>query len=353
MNNPSNPTMDCSLTLEDATILIVDDQPANNRLLEMILRSSNYTNITTTTDPREAVKLYALNHYDLVLLDFNMPYLTGIDVMKKFQEIEQSTVLPVLMITAQTDKAIRHEALTHGAQDFLTKPFDRLEVIPRIRNILTVRLLNNCLEEKVRERTQELETTRLEIIQRLGRAAEYRDNETGQHVIRVSKYARVIGHAMGADEEACDLLEQAIPMHDVGKIGIPDGILLKPGRLDADEFDIIKTHTEIGREILADYDVEPIKTAQIIAYTHHEKYDGSGYPNNLKGEEIPLAGRICAVADVFDAVSSKRPYKEPWPLERVLNLLKEERGRHFDPKVVDLFIENLPEILEIQKKYQD
>ena len=348
-NNP----VDCSLALEDSRVLIVDDQPANNRLLEMILRSKGYSNVTSVTDPREAVVLYAREPYDLVLLDFNMPYMNGIEVMQKFQETEKSRFLPVLMITALTEKAVRHDALSHGAQDFLTKPFDKLEVIPRIRNILTVRLLHHCLEEKVRLRTEELESTRLEIIRRLGRAAEYRDNETGQHVIRVGKFARVIGQALGMGTSACGLLEQAIPMHDVGKIGIPDAILLKPARLEPEEFDIIKTHCEIGSQILAESDAEPLKTARSVALTHHEKYDGSGYPKGLKGEEIPLAGRICAVVDVFDALTTARPYKQAWPLEKALDLIRKERGAHFDLKVADAFLDNIGEIMKLKDQHQD
>lgn len=302
--------------LHAARILIVDDQPANSALLEMILEEDGFTNITSVADPREAVALYAQAPFEAVLLDYNMPYMNGVEVIEELKGMHNEAYLPILMITAHTDKKIRYAALNSGAQDFLTKPFDSMEVIPRIKNLIALRMFNHQLEAMVEVRTaqllqtnkelaqtnQKLEVTKLEIIRRLGRAAEYRDNETGHHVVRVGKYSSAIGVAMGLTIAQCELLERAAPMHDVGKIGVSDIILLKPGKLTKDEFDIIKTHCDIGATILGGYDEEPLISAREIALTHHEKWNGTGYPNGLQGNDIPLAGRICAVADVFRCI---------------------------------------------------
>ncbi|MCW9040699.1 MAG: HD domain-containing protein, partial [Rhodospirillales bacterium] len=319
-----------------------------------------YRNIKCTTDPRQVKGLQDETGFDLILLDIRMPHLDGFQVMELLSEGIKEDYLPVLILTAQTDQETRLKALQLGAKDFVTKPFDQSEVLNRIANMLEVRLLYNdrrrqnaILEEKVRERTQELEETRLEIIRRLGRAGEFRDNETGMHVIRMSKFCQQLAMAAGYGEDFGRAVLIASPMHDVGKIGIPDAILLKPGKLDNDEWEIMKTHATIGAEILSDHPSELMQMAQRIALTHHEKWDGSGYPNGLKGEDIPVEGRIAALADVFDALTSERPYKKAWLVEDAVTLISDQAGKHFDPALSEAFLRIIPEIVEIKEAYAD
>ncbi|MDH5459037.1 MAG: response regulator [Nitrospinota bacterium] len=344
----------------DSKILIVDDEEANIKLLEYLLLQSGYHSIRSTTDSREVVKIYQEFCPDLVLLDFNMPYMDGVEVMGKLQEIENETYPSVAIITASNNDKTKIRSLITGALDYLAKPFDAVEVAARIKNILNVRLLHNrinqqnkLLDQKIRERTQELSDTRLEVVQRLSRAAEYRDNETGMHVIRMSRYSYLLAEAVGLSIDQCELLQHASPMHDIGKIGIPDSILQKPEKLDASEWEIMKTHAEIGGQILSDSDSDLMRMAESIALTHHEKWDGSGYPRGLKGEEIPLEGRIVAICDVFDALTSKRPYKEEWSVEMAIQELKDNSGIHFDPTLVNKFIEILPHVLRVKECCQD
>lgn len=350
-----------------ASILIVDDKPENVSLLEMMLSFAGYTNVQSTTDPREVKGLYEANDFDIILLDIRMPHMTGFQVMAQLSEIVKGDYLPILVLTAQNDMETRLKALEAGARDFVSKPFHKTEVLNRIHNMLEVRALHNermrqneILELRVserttelRERNAELEETRLEIVRRLGRAGEYRDNETGMHVLRMSKSCHLMALAAGLDENHAKLILHASPMHDVGKIGIPDGILLKPGKLDAEEWETMKTHSEIGADIIGDHDHDLMSTARIIALTHHEKWDGSGYPHGVSGEDIPIEGRIAAICDVFDALTSDRPYKKAWAVENAVNLINEESGRHFDPALVLLFNDLLPEILEIRDQYAD
>ncbi len=333
----------------------------------MMLEQEGYENVTSVTDPREVNGLFRKWRYDLIILDISMPHLDGFQVMEQLFETIHGDYLPVLVLTAQTDMETRLRALELGANDFCTKPFDRTEVVNRISNMLEVRYLYNqqkrqseILDAKVRERTVELEErnrelhdTRLEIIRRLGRAGEYRDNETGMHVIRMSKSCRLLALAAGLGEEFAEILLNASPMHDVGKIGIPDGILLKPGKLDGAEWEIMKSHAEIGADIVGESWVEIMAMARSVALTHHEKWDGSGYPRCLKGEAIPIEGRIAAVADVFDALTSERPYKKAWPVNEAIPFINENAGSHFDPVLVRLFNEKLPEILKIGDDYSD
>ena len=346
--------------LKTAKILIVDDQVPNVILMEKMLQADGYSNVHSTTDPRQVLGLYSAHHFDLVLLDLNMPYLTGFEVMQQLNAQEPENYVPVLVLTAQPDMKTRLHALESGARDFLTKPFDRLEVLTRIRNMLEVRLMHNqireqnrILEEKVHERTKELADTRFEIIRRLGRAAEYRDNETGLHIVRMSKYSHLLGRAAGMSEEQAELLLNASPMHDIGKIGIPDSILLNPGRLDPEQWKIMQTHSAIGAEILSGHPSELMSMASQIALTHHEKWDGTGYPNGLKGEEIPLVGRVVAVCDVFDALTTARPYKKAWPVQDAFRYIIENKGKHFDPELAQLCPEILPAILEIRERYAE
>lgn len=346
--------------IKNARLLVVDDQPANVKLLEKLLRKEGYANVTGVTDSRQVPDLYAENDYDLVLLDIRMPHLTGFDIIKLLQEKEQlrDQLANILVLTAQTDQETRLKALELGARDFLTKPFDRLEVLSRIRNLLEAHLLhrevrnhNQLLAEKVLERTRELADSRLDFIRRLGRAAEYRDNETGLHILRMSHFSELLAKAAGLPPNICDLILQASPMHDIGKLGIPDSILLKPGRLTPEEFETMKTHVEIGADLLAGSDARLLEMAREIAMNHHERWNGKGYPRGRVGEEIPLSGRIVAICDVFDALTTVRPYKAAWSLEEALAEIRAQRGKQFDPELVDLFFGIMDEIQEVQERF--
>lgn len=341
-----------------ANILIVDDQKPNVRLLQKILGNAGYKNVIATTDPTQVESLYKEHDFDLVLLDIRMPKMDGFQVMAMLNELEHESYVPVLVLTAQNDDATKLRALEAGAKDFLVKPFDQIEVMLRISNMLEVRLLhkqarnqNKILDQKVRDRTRELNETRLEVIRRLGRAAEYRDNETGFHIIRMSKFTQLIALKAGMDEGQAELLLNASPMHDIGKIGIPDRILLKPGKLDAEEWNIMRTHAKIGADILSGHDSALMGMASEIALCHHEKWDGSGYPNGLSGKDIPLSGRIVAISDVFDALTSVRPYKKAWPVEEAINEIERGAGKHFDAELVEVFHQTIPEILDVRSRY--
>jgi len=345
---------------KEAGVLIVDDNPINVQLLNMMLEMEEFTNVQSTTDSRLVLELQQQHKFDIILLDIQMPHLDGFQVMEQLHLIEDSGYLPVLVLTAQQDMDTRLRALESGAKDFVTKPFDRAEVLNRIYNILEVRFLYNerlrqaeVLEAKVNERTQQLQDSRLELIRRLGRAGEYRDNETGMHVIRMSKSCRCLALQAGMSEEMADLILQASPMHDVGKIGIPDNILLKPGKFEPEEWEIMKTHSEIGGDIIGEHEDGIMRMAHLIALTHHEKWDGTGYPNGLKGEEIPIEGRIASICDVFDALTSERPYKKGWPVEEAIKFINDNAGSQFDAELVGHFNDALEKILEIRKNYAD
>jgi len=341
-------------------ILIVDDEQANISLLEDVLENEGYTHFRSTQDSRKALEMYKEIRPDLVLLDLNMPYLDGFQVIEQLKEFEKNSYAPVLVLTAQSDRQTRLRALSAGARDYIEKPFDITEVTQRISNMLEIRLLHNqvrdqnlILEEKVIIRTRELEETRREAILRLGRAAEYRDNETGMHVIRMSRLSAKLAKEIGLSDDECQLILQASPMHDVGKIGIPDEILLKPGKLDEAEWVIMKKHPEIGAGILSGSESKIIQLAETISLTHQERWDGSGYPNNLKGEEIPLVGRVVAICDVFDALTSKRYYKEAFSIEKAMEIIEQASGKDFEPYLVDTFKKVLPEMIRIVKELPD
>jgi len=344
----------------EARVLVVDDQPPNTLLLRKLLEAEGYRQVVTTNDPTEVLPLHRESPFDAILLDIRMPKIDGFGVMRMLQDDAGDDYVPVIVLTAQTDEETRLRALAEGAKDFVTKPFNRVEVLHRIRNMLEIRLLhrrvrhqNELLEQRVEERTRELQETRLEIVRRLGKAAEFRDNETGFHIIRMSKFSELIARTMGLNDSVADLILHASPMHDIGKLGIPDGILLKPGKLDPQEWEVMKTHTDIGAEILEGHHSRLLQMAVRIARAHHEKWDGSGYPRGLREKEIPLEARIVAVADVFDALTSRRPYKEPWTIEASVEEVRALTGRHFDPAVVKAFFSTLPRILEIKTQYAE
>ena len=347
--------------IKESRILIVDDEKANLVLIENILTLDGYKNFQSTTDSSEVMGLYKAHQFHLILLDLNMPVFDGFDVMHQLAAIEDEEYFPsILVLTAETERDTRIRALNSGAKDYVHKPFDRVELLSRIKNQLEVKHLqetiqeqNNVLEEKVAERTQELQDTRLEIIHRLGLAAEYRDNETGFHIIRMSKVSAELAKAVGLSDVECELILNSSPMHDIGKLGIPDSVLLKPGKLNGEEWEIMKTHASIGAEILSGGGSDLLKQASTIAISHHEKWDGTGYPNGSKGKEIPLVGRIVALADVFDALTSERPYKKAWPVSEAVKYIREMSGKQFDPELVEIFISILPTVQEISDSYRE
>ncbi|MCU0971980.1 MAG: response regulator [Gammaproteobacteria bacterium] len=344
----------------DARVLVVDDQPSNTLLLQRILAGEGYQHVVVTNDPTMVRDLHRATPFDIILLDIRMPKLDGFGVMRLLQEDTDDDYVPILVLTAQTDDETRLRALAEGAKDFVTKPFNRAEVVNRIRNMLEVRLLhkrlrehNEQLERRVQERTTEIHETRLEIIRRLGKAAEYRDNETGFHIVRMSRYSEITARSLGLNEAMAELILNASPMHDIGKLGIPDRILLKPGPLDAEEWEIMKTHAAIGAEILDGHGSTLLQMASRIARCHHERWDGSGYPAGLAGKDIPLEARIVTVADIFDALTSRRPYKEAWSVDRALDEIRHAAGRHLDPAVVKAFLGALPEITGVMRQYAE
>jgi len=278
---------------------------------------------------------------DIILLDVQMPGLSGYETCAELKRDTLTRAIPVIFITALAEEADEALGFEVGAVDYITKPVSAPIVKTRVRTHLSL------------VRLDELRETRLQIVQRLGMAAEYKDNETGLHVIRMSHYARILALAAGMSEEAADDLLNAAPMHDLGKIGIPDVILHKSGKLEPGEWAIMREHARIGAEIIGEHDSPLLQMAHTVALTHHEKRDGSGYPSGLKGEEIPRVGRIIAVADVFDALTSVRPYKRAWPVEEAVAFLKAQRGLHFDPQLIDLFVAHLPEILEIKARWSE
>ncbi|MBN1423211.1 response regulator [Candidatus Fermentibacteria bacterium] len=337
-----------------ARILVVDDEPANTRLLEQLLGKAGYENYLSTSDPRTVADLYEAFRPDLLLLDLHMPGMDGFEVMQHLSTKTTDGYVPILVLTADPDQAVRIRALESGAKDFLTKPFDPVEVATRIRNLIEVRLLyedlrqqNVILEQKVRERTEELHQTRLEIIHRLSRAAEFHDTGTGVHIMRMSQYCALVARTAGLSDAQADLVLSASPMHDVGKIGIPDRILLKPSALSAEERAVMQRHTVIGAELLSGHRSTLMRMAATIAYTHHERWDGTGYPRGLAREDIPIEGRIVSLCDVFDALISPRPYKPSWPRGEAVREVNRLSGMAFDPSLVDAFHVALPAIEEI------
>ncbi|MBI5608251.1 MAG: response regulator [Deltaproteobacteria bacterium] len=343
-----------------ASVLIVDDQAVNIQLLRLLLRERGFINVHSTTDSRQALDLYRAHSPDIVLLDLQMPNIDGFGVMAQLRQEVAHGYVPILILTGERDPEVRRRALQGGARDFLHKPFDPVETHSRIRNLIEMHLLfmqtqNHAarLESEVEARTHELRATQAEIIHRLGHAAEYKDNETGNHIKRMSMLCRLLAERVGLSHAEQQMLLLAAPMHDVGKIGIPDRILLKPGRLTPEEWLVMQTHAEIGADLLAGSHSPLIDMAHTVAWTHHERWDGTGYPRKLKGEDIPLVGRIAAICDVFDALTSARPYKEPWPVEDAIAELVRGKWNHFDGNLVDLFVAELPEIIRIREQFSE
>ena len=329
----------------DARLVVVDDLEANVLALEALLEQWGVAEVTSTTNSAEAVALCAARQPDLLLLDLHMPAPDGFEVMTQLRQMhDPSLPLPVLVLTADITPDARRRALACGARDFLTKPFDAVEAELRVRNLIAARRYEQALaertdelEHRVRTRTQEVEASRLEVLDRLALAAEYRDDLTGAHTRRVAATAEALGRALGLDGESLRLLTLAAPLHDVGKIGIPDTVLRKSGELTSSERAVMRRHTLIGARMLAASDSPVLRLAERVALRHHERWDGAGYPDGLVRQEIPLAARIVAVADVYDALCCARPYKPPWSIDRSVTEVLEAAGSQFDPDVVAAF----------------
>lgn len=333
-------------------VLVVDDTPENIDILSGILKP--HYKVKAALNGKKALSIAAgEDRPDIILLDIMMPEVDGYEVCRALKANPLTMNIPIIFITGKNEEKDEEKGLRLGAVDYITKPITPAIVLARVSTQISLYNQSLALEDKVKQRTEELSRTRLGIIERLGRAAEFKDNETGLHVIRMSHYSRILASALNYDEDWVDLIFNAAPMHDVGKIGIPESILRKPGKLTEDEWTVMKTHPVIGADILGEHDDILLKTAKEIALTHHEKWDGSGYPYGLKQQEIPLSGRIIAIADVFDALTTKRPYKEPWSVEDALVLIKESAGSHFDPHLVDVFLQNIDQVLEIKQRFAE
>lgn len=371
-----------SCPVPDAKLVIVDDEPVNIKVVSRLLRIEGYSQFFTTSDSREALELIRAESPDAVLLDLMMPHISGLDILSELREQPETRLTPVIILTASTDRDTRVDALNRGANDFLNKPIDPSELAPRVGNLLSLKRHSDRLsdysrelEAAVRERTAQLEASRRDILHCLARAAEFRDDDTGHHVLRVGHYARLIAEGLGCEPDYLDCIEQAAQLHDVGKIGIPDSVLKKRDRLTNEEFEVmqkhaglgkrvlqrlspneelaLRHHADIGAKVLGATNSPVLDMATRIALTHHEWWDGTGYPLGLQGEDIPIEGRITAVADVFDALSTKRCYKEAFPITKCFSILQDARDKQFDPKVLDAFFSRRSEIVEVQMRYAD
>ncbi len=356
------------------TILIIDDDPADVELLERLLSASGHWRVLSTSDPHQTATLYRDSSPDLVMLDLHMPVLDAFGVIDELARlVPEEDLAPILVLTSDGDQPSKQRALAAGARDFLSKPFDQAEVVARVTSLLDARALDLQLRrtrgsgsnggaspETLRNEVallqnahKDLRLAQEETVHCLALAAELRDDETSRHLERMSRYCWVIGAALGLGDERCETIRVASKMHDIGKICVPDSIRLKPGRLTADEFKTMKTHAQIGYEILAGSTSELTTIAATIAWTHHEKVDGSGYPRRLVGDQIPLEGQIAAVADVFDALTTDRIYRKGFTLPEALNVMREGRRAHFDGKILDVFFDRIDEIVAVKQKLDD
>ncbi|MDR1079872.1 MAG: response regulator [Deltaproteobacteria bacterium] len=370
----SSPALEISpLPEKTPKVLVVDDEILNRKLIQAMLKPQGYE-VVLAGDGVECLEKVRENPPDLILLDIIMPGMNGFEVVQEIKKEERFAQIPIVMVTALQDVNDRVKALEVGADDFLSKPVDRMELRARVRSLLKVKAYNDHminyrqeLESEVRRRTLEIQETNaklekaheklrgasLETIFRLSRAAEFKDEDTGAHIISMSRISARLAKMCGLNPATVESILYASPMHDIGKIGIPDRILLKNGPLNDEEWTVMRMHTVFGGKILENSDIGFLRLGEVIALTHHEKFDGSGYPRGLKGREIPLAGRIVAVADVFDALMSRRPYKPAFTSDQASGIIAEGRGKHFDPDVVDIFLKDLPEILNIWNSSQE
>lgn len=343
-----------------ACIALIDDNQVNLTLLRHLLARDSNSDTISFLNPVEGLSHCLHNPVDLVIVDYNMPEMTGIEVIEHLRAHGPTSEVPILMITANDQREVRHAALEAGASDFLTKPIDNKELFTRVRNMLKLHAATkreadraNWLAEEVKKATASIEAREQELVYRISRAAEFRDPETGGHIQRMAHYSRLIARKMGLSAADQEMIFVAAPMHDVGKIATPDAILLKPGKLTNAEFSVMKGHARHGYDLLAGSEAPMLQVGAEIAHTHHEKFDGTGYPQGLVGEAIPLFGRIVAVADVFDALTSARPYKRAWPLDDAKSFVLQGKGSHFDPGCVDAFLAAWDDALKIQQQFQD
>jgi putative two-component system response regulator len=332
-------------------ILVVDDEAQNLKVMKKFL-SEHFSLFFSKSGPG-ALAIARENPPDLILLDIVMPEMNGLEVCAHLKSDPRTEKIPVIFVTARNDIDDEAHGFAAGGVDYITKPVNPAILSARIRTHLALYDQNRSLEDKVKEQTGEIFQTRLEIIQRLGRAAEYKDNETGHHIMRISHYCRILAREYGLDRDTSELIFQASPMHDIGKIGIPDHILLKPGRLNEEEWKIMKSHAEIGARIIGRHASRLLQYARIIALSHHEKWDGTGYPKGLAGEDIPLLGRVVAIADVYDALITERVYKKAWPVDKAVNYIRDNAGVFFDPQLVDCFMTRLSDIRQIKTRYPE
>lgn len=347
------------LKVDEATILIVDDQSTSRAILTQVVKTLHpKITVIEKKDPEEALTWAAENMADLILVDYIMPKMNGIDFLRMVKTIPGYRYVPTIMITIKKDADTRNEALEAGVSDFLIKPVDIQECAARSKNLLMMRQQQQALENRsklletlVAGTTAEIRAREKETLMRLARIGEYKDYETSKHLVRMSLYTKILATAYGLSNEEAETLELAAPLHDIGKIGIPDIILRKAGPLNEEEIQVMQRHPTIGYHMLADSPSKYIQKGAEIAQHHHEKYDGSGYPQGLKGEEIPISARIVAIADVFDALTSERPYKEAWSVKKTVTYIQDESGKHFDPNLVHVMLEQLDQFNTIIQEH--
>ncbi len=344
-----------------STVLILDDQSISRMILEELIRSIDQSiHVESFSDPVKALDWAKKNSHDLVITDYKMPVMDGVEFTQWLRKIPSCMDVPIVIITCVDDKTVRYKALEAGATDFLSKPIDHYECRARCKNLLQLRQQQQIikdrarwLEQEVYTKTNQLELREKETLLRLAKAGEYRDEDTGNHVVRMAEYAFLIAEEMGLDSDTSNVIRHAAPMHDIGKIGVPDQVLLKPGKLTNSEWSAMQVHTRIGYEILRDSPSCFLKSGAIIALSHHERFDGKGYPNGAKRDEIPIEARTAAVADVFDALLSERPYKLAWTIDRTLDYIRRQRGYHFDPDCVDAFFNRLEHVMIVRRQFSD
>ncbi|MCZ6723126.1 MAG: response regulator [Gammaproteobacteria bacterium] len=342
-------------------VLVIDDESTGRTILTKIIQQvEDDVSVAAFDNPLEALKWLDSNHPDLIITDYRMPDMNGIELIRQIRERPGCQDIPIMMITVVSEKSVRYDALEAGATAFMTRPIDQIECRTSCHNLLKLHEQQSIVQDRadwlarqVEVATQQIVSREKETLIRLAKAGEYRDEETGYHVVRMAKYSRQIAEALGLSEKECDEIEYAAPMHDIGKIGITDKVLLKPGKFDQDEWQAMQQHTTIGHSILSNSQSRYIQTGSIIALNHHERFDGTGYPHGLAGKDIPLVARIVSVADVYDALTSSRPYKEPWSTDDSKDYLETNLGSQFDPLCVEAFFERIDNIDDIQTSFSD
>ncbi len=350
-----------SVTRRKRQVVIVDDESTGRTILQKVIENIASDIMVNAFDhAQNALDWLKTHKADLIVSDYRMPNINGVEFIREIRKLAGYESIPIMMITVVSEKSVRYEALDAGATAFLTRPIDQIECRTSCRNLLKIQEQQSIIQDRadwlarqVEVATMQIAARERETLLRLGRAGEYRDEDTGNHVVRMARYARVIAEELGLSEEECSDIEFAAPMHDIGKIGIPDKVLLKPGKFEQTEWDVMKQHTIMGHNILSNSQSRYIQMGAVIALNHHEKFDGSGYPAGLSGTQIPLVARIVAIADVYDALVSERPYKKSWSQTDALNYIREQTGKHFDPQCVEAFLNRLDDIKRIQVELCD